>query len=104
MECNAILVSSGGDSIISGWSDGRVRAFLPETGKLKFVINDAHTKLPNDKDNNGHSKKKKTDKKKTKKKKKKTKKRKYKTKEKKKKDKRKKKKNQNNMSNIGCAH
>ena len=53
LECNAILVSSGGDSIISGWSDGRVRAFLPETGKLKFVINDAHTKLPNDKDNNG---------------------------------------------------
>ena len=49
--CNAILVSSGG-SIISGWSDGRVRAFLPETGKLKFVINDAH-EVTDDKDNNG---------------------------------------------------
>lgn len=53
LECNTILVSSGGESIVSGWSDGRVRAFLPETGKLKFVINDAHTKLPNDKDNDG---------------------------------------------------
>lgn len=33
-----------GKSIISGWSDGRVRAFGPQTGKLLYTINDAHHK------------------------------------------------------------
>lgn len=31
-----------GKSIISGWSDGKIRAFLPQSGKLLYVINDAH--------------------------------------------------------------
>merc|ERR1719162_749436 len=31
-----------GRSIISGWSDGKIRAFLPQSGKLLFAINDAH--------------------------------------------------------------
>merc|ERR1712232_859251 len=31
-----------GRSIISGWSDGKVRTFLPQSGKLLYVINDAH--------------------------------------------------------------
>merc|ERR1719386_194736 len=31
-----------GRSIVSGWSDGKVRAFLPQSGKLLYVINDAH--------------------------------------------------------------
>eukprot|EP00971_Amphidinium_carterae_P112842 2234703-Amphidinium_carterae.1 len=31
-----------GKSLISGWSDGKVRAFLPQSGKLLYVINDAH--------------------------------------------------------------
>lgn len=33
---------SDGKSIISGWSDGKVRAFLPQSGKLAYVINEAH--------------------------------------------------------------
>merc|ERR1711879_555195 len=27
---------------VSGWSDGKVRSFLPQSGKLLYVINDAH--------------------------------------------------------------
>jgi hypothetical protein len=33
-----------GRSIISGWSDGRIRAFGPQSGKLLYTINDAHFK------------------------------------------------------------
>ena len=31
-----------GKSIVSGWSDGKIRAFLPQSGDLLYVINDAH--------------------------------------------------------------
>lgn len=31
-----------GRSIISGWNDGKIRAFLPQSGNLIYVINDAH--------------------------------------------------------------
>ena len=31
-----------GKSIISGWNDGKIRAFLPQSGKLFYAINDAH--------------------------------------------------------------
>lgn len=31
-----------GKTILSGWSDGKVRAFLPQSGKLLYVINDTH--------------------------------------------------------------
>ena len=34
--------SFDGKSIYSGWSDGKLRAFMPQSGKLKFAINDAH--------------------------------------------------------------
>lgn len=33
-----------GKSIISGWSDGKIRAFGPQSGKLLYMINDAHHK------------------------------------------------------------
>jgi WD40 repeat protein len=33
-----------GKLILSGWSDGRIRAFLPQSGKLLYGINDAHIK------------------------------------------------------------
>lgn len=33
MECSRMM---------PGWADGKIRAFTPETGKLKFLINDAH--------------------------------------------------------------
>ena len=31
-----------GKSIISGWSDGKIRAFGPQSGKLLYTILDAH--------------------------------------------------------------
>ncbi|KAH8057286.1 WD repeat-containing protein [Aureococcus anophagefferens] len=43
LECESVLITSSGGEVVSGWSDGRVRSFFPESGKLKFVINDAHT-------------------------------------------------------------
>lgn len=42
MECYCLDFMRDGRSIISGWSDGKVRAFLPQSGKLMYVINDAH--------------------------------------------------------------
>jgi WD40 repeat protein len=33
---------SDGKSLVSGWSDGKIRAFLPQSGKLFYIINDAH--------------------------------------------------------------
>lgn len=43
LECLCTLVSPSGNTILSGWDDGKIRAFYPESGKLKFVIHDAHT-------------------------------------------------------------
>lgn len=40
--CNCIDLTPDGSVIVSGWDDGKVRAFYPESGKLKFVIQDAH--------------------------------------------------------------
>ena len=31
-----------GKSILSGWNDGKIRSFLPQSGKLLYLINDAH--------------------------------------------------------------
>jgi len=42
MECFCLDFMRDGKSIVSGWSDGKVRAFLPQSGKLLYVINDAH--------------------------------------------------------------
>lgn len=42
MECYCIAFQKDGKSIVSGWSDGKVRAFLPQSGRLMYVINDAH--------------------------------------------------------------
>lgn len=30
--------------MISGWSDGKIRAFGPQSGKLLYTINEAHQK------------------------------------------------------------
>ena len=40
--CYAIDVTDSGQSIVSGWSDGKIRSFFPESGRLQFVIPDAH--------------------------------------------------------------
>jgi len=42
MECFCLDFMRDGRSIVSGWSDGKVRAFLPQSGKLLYAINDAH--------------------------------------------------------------
>lgn len=42
LTCYAVQLTPSGSSIISAWSDGKIRAFYPETGKLKFTIPDAH--------------------------------------------------------------
>eukprot|EP00397_Hematodinium_sp_SG-2012_P022531 GEMP01023353.1.p1 GENE.GEMP01023353.1~~GEMP01023353.1.p1 ORF type:complete len:619 (+),score=97.39 GEMP01023353.1:168-2024(+) len=42
IECFCIDFLHDGKSILSGWSDGKIRAFTPQSGKLMFVINDAH--------------------------------------------------------------
>ncbi|CAE8690654.1 unnamed protein product [Polarella glacialis] len=42
MECYCLEFMQDGRSIISGWSDGKIRAFLPQSGKLLYAINDAH--------------------------------------------------------------
>jgi len=43
VECLCVVVSYDGKQIISGWSDGKIRAFLPQTGRLLYAINDAHS-------------------------------------------------------------
>ena len=42
LDCICTLVTSTGSSIVTGWSDGKIRSFYPETGRIKFVIPDAH--------------------------------------------------------------
>jgi WD40 repeat protein len=41
-KCNSVEFMADGKSIISGWTDGKMRAFLPQSGKLFWIINDAH--------------------------------------------------------------
>lgn len=41
--CYSIDINKSGSTIVSGWSDGKIRAFLPESGKLSFLIPDAHS-------------------------------------------------------------
>jgi cilia- and flagella-associated protein 52 len=43
LECLSSLVTPSGAAIVSGWDDGKIRAFYPETGRMKFVIPNAHT-------------------------------------------------------------
>jgi len=42
VECFCIGFMRDGKSIISGWSDGKIRAFYPQSGKPMYIINDAH--------------------------------------------------------------
>lgn len=43
LDCCCSLVTPSGTSIVTGWSDGKIRSFFPETGRIKFVIPDAHS-------------------------------------------------------------
>eukprot|EP00898_Chlorokybus_atmophyticus_P004018 jgi/Chlat1/4617/Chrsp293S00812 len=42
-ECLCVCFSKDGSSLVSGWGDGKVRAFGPQSGKLLYAINDAHS-------------------------------------------------------------
>ena len=44
LECLCVIIAKDGKSIISGWNDGKVRAFYPESGKLMYTIHDCHSK------------------------------------------------------------
>jgi len=41
-ECNCIAFLPSGAAIVSGWNDGKIRSFLPQSGALEYVINEAH--------------------------------------------------------------
>ena len=42
LECKCVTFKKDGSSIITGWNDGKIRAFGPQSGRLQYVINDAH--------------------------------------------------------------
>jgi len=44
MTCHAIEFMRDGKTILSAWDDGKIRAYTPESGKLKYTIHDAHNK------------------------------------------------------------
>ena len=41
-KCNCLEFMSDGKSIITGWTDGRIRAYLPQSGQLFYLIKDGH--------------------------------------------------------------
>ncbi|KAL7509707.1 hypothetical protein ACHAXN_011948 [Cyclotella atomus] len=43
LTCYAVDITPSGENIVSGWSDGKIRSFFPESGKLQFIIPDAHS-------------------------------------------------------------
>ncbi|KAI8910144.1 WD40-repeat-containing domain protein [Gorgonomyces haynaldii] len=44
LECHCVAFKKDGTSLLSGWNDGKIRAFGPQTGRLQYEINDAHKK------------------------------------------------------------
>ncbi|KAG9343876.1 hypothetical protein JZ751_013262 [Albula glossodonta] len=40
--CNVVCFTADGRCIVSAWNDGQIRGFTPESGKLMFIINNAH--------------------------------------------------------------
>ena len=44
-ECYCFAFMPDGKLIVTGWNDGKIRGFLPQSGKLKFEINNAHNKV-----------------------------------------------------------
>jgi len=42
IKCNAIAFSPDGNSMITAWHDGKLRAYLPESGKLIYEVPHAH--------------------------------------------------------------
>lgn len=44
LECSCITFKKDGSSLLTGWNDGKIRAFGPQSGRLQYEINDAHKK------------------------------------------------------------
>lgn len=44
LTCYSVFVMKDGHSVISGWNDGKIRAYSPVTGTLLYTVNDAHNK------------------------------------------------------------
>ena len=42
LDCLCMIFSHDGSSIISGWSDGKIRAFKPQSGQVRWLVHDAH--------------------------------------------------------------
>mmetsp|Transcript_27035 Transcript_27035/g.71192 ORF Transcript_27035/g.71192 Transcript_27035/m.71192 type:complete len:300 (-) Transcript_27035:10-909(-) len=42
VDCLCVAFARDGRAILSGWSDGKIRAFGPQSGKLLYVVHDAH--------------------------------------------------------------
>lgn len=42
LSCECLTITDDGKSIVTGWSDGKIRGFKPESGTLMYNINDAH--------------------------------------------------------------
>jgi len=42
LRCNCVALTPDGGLILSGWGDGKIRAFLPQTGALAYTISEAH--------------------------------------------------------------
>eukprot|EP00471_Norrisiella_sphaerica_P013453 CAMPEP_0184496282 /NCGR_PEP_ID=MMETSP0113_2-20130426/33553_1 /TAXON_ID=91329 /ORGANISM="Norrisiella sphaerica, Strain BC52" /LENGTH=646 /DNA_ID=CAMNT_0026882843 /DNA_START=84 /DNA_END=2024 /DNA_ORIENTATION=+ len=42
LKCQCVTIAPDGKSIVTGWEDGKIRAFKPKSGKLIYSINDAH--------------------------------------------------------------
>ena len=40
--CNCLEFMADGKSIMTGWTDGRIRAYLPQSGQLFYLIKDGH--------------------------------------------------------------
>lgn len=37
------IITPSGSTVLSGWDDGKIRAFYPESGRMKFVISNCHS-------------------------------------------------------------
>jgi len=42
LHCKCLKFNKDGNSLITGWDDGKIRAFGPQSGRLQWEINDAH--------------------------------------------------------------
>jgi len=42
VDCYCLDFALDGKSVLSGWSDGKLRAFTPQSGKLIYAVKDAH--------------------------------------------------------------